>query len=201
MEKQLAGIVSDVKRLVKIPVAVKLSPFFTAFGNMARQLDEAGADALVIFNRFYQPDIDVKTSKVVSRAELSTSAELLLRLRWIAILHGRVRPALALTGGVETPADGIKALLAGADVVQMVSALLRHGPAYMSAMRRGLEQWLEWNKAGSLAEMRGRLACRPPAIRPPSSAHTTSRRSIAGFVRGGLEHERLHLHRVSDLAR
>jgi dihydroorotate dehydrogenase (fumarate) len=158
VEKQMAGIVSDVKRLVKIPVAVKLSPYFTAFGNMARQLDEAGADALVIFNRFYQPDIDVRAGKVVSRAELSTSAELLLRLRWIAILHGRVRPALALTGGVETPADGIKALLVGADVVQMVSALLRHGPAYMSAMRRGLEQWLEWNKAGSLAEMRGRFS-------------------------------------------
>jgi dihydroorotate dehydrogenase (fumarate) len=158
VEKQIAGIVSDVKRLVKIPVAVKLSPYFTAFGNMARQLDEAGADALVIFNRFYQPDIDVRAGKVVSRAELSTSAELLLRLRWIAILHGRVRPALALTGGVETPADGIKAVLVGADVVQMVSALLRHGPAYMSAMRRGLEQWLEWNKAGSLAEVRGRFS-------------------------------------------
>lgn len=158
VEKQLAGIVSDVKRLVKIPVAVKLSPYFTAFGNVARQLDDAGADGLVIFNRFYQPDIDVRAGKVISRAELSTSAELLLRLRWIAILHGRVRPSLALTGGVETPADGIKALLVGADAVQMVSALLRHGPAYVTAMRHGLEQWLEWNKAGSLAEVRGRLS-------------------------------------------
>ena len=160
VEKQLAGIVSDVKRIVKIPVAVKLSPFFTAFGNMARQLDEAGADALVIFNRFYQPDIDVTAGKVVPRAELSTSAELLLRLRWIAILHGRVRPALALTGGVETPSDAIKALLVGADVVQMVSTLIRHGPAYMGTMRRGLEQWLEWSKAGSVAEVRGRLSLR-----------------------------------------
>ena len=158
VEHQLVGIVSDVKRLVKIPVAVKLSPFFTALGNLARQFDEAGADALVLFNRFYQPDIDIKTATVVPRAELSTSAELLLRLRWIAILHGRVRPSLALTGGIETPADGIKAVLAGADAVQMVSALLRHGPAYLTTMRRGLEQWLEWNKVSSLGEVRGKLS-------------------------------------------
>jgi dihydroorotate dehydrogenase (fumarate) len=138
VERQLTGIVSDVKRLLKIPVAVKVSPFFSAFGNLARQLDEAGADGLVLFNRFYQPDIDTKTATVVPRAELSTSAELLLRLRWIAILHGRVRPSLALTGGVESPNDGVKAMLAGADVVQMVSALLRHGPDYVITMRRGL---------------------------------------------------------------
>ena len=158
VEQQLTGIVSDVKRLVKIPVAVKVSPFFSAFGNMARRLDEAGADGLVIFNRFYQPDIDTRTETVVARAELSTSAELLLRLRWIAILYGRVRPSLALTGGVETPDDGVKAILAGADVVQMVSALLRHGPDHVMTMRRGLERWLEWNKVSSLAEVRGKLS-------------------------------------------
>ena len=158
VERHLTGIVSDVKRLLKIPVAVKLSPFFSAFGNMARQLDEAGADGLVLFNRFYQPDIDIKTSTVVARADLSTSAELLLRLRWIAILYGRVRASLALTGGVESPADGVKAVLAGADIVQMVSALLRHGPAYVTTMRRGLEQWLEWNKVANLGEVRGKLS-------------------------------------------
>lgn len=158
VEEQLTAIVKNVKRLLKIPVAVKLSPFFSAFGNMARQLDEAGADGLVLFNRFYQPDIDIKTGTVVSRAELSTSAELLLRLRWIAILHGRVRPSLALTGGVETPADGIKALLAGADVVQMMSALMRHGPAYVTTMRLGLEQWMAWNNASRLGEIRGKLS-------------------------------------------
>jgi dihydroorotate dehydrogenase (fumarate) len=158
VERQLAGIVSDVKRLLTIPVAVKLSPFFSAFGNMARQLDEAGADGLVIFNRFYQPDIDTHHTTVVPHADLSTSAELLLRLRWIAILHGRVRPSLALTGGIETANDGIKAILAGADVVQMVSALLRHGPDHVRTMRRGLERWLEWNKASSVAEVRGKLS-------------------------------------------
>lgn len=158
VEQQLTSIVTDVKRLLKIPVAVKVSPFFSAFGNMARQLDEAGADGLVLFNRFYQPDIDITTSTVVPRADLSTSAELLLRLRWIAILFGRVRPSLALTGGVETPADGIKALLAGADVVQMMSALLRHGPAYVMTMRRELEHWMEKNCVSRLNEMRGKLS-------------------------------------------
>jgi dihydroorotate dehydrogenase (fumarate) len=158
IEHQLAEIVTELKRTLKIPIAVKLSPFFTAFGNLARQLDRAGADALVLFNRFYQPDIDIKTMRPSPHVELSTSAELLLRLRWLAILHGRVRPSLALTGGVATPHDGIKALLAGADAVQMVSALLRHGPGYISGMRHGLEQWMEWQKFGSLAEVRGRVS-------------------------------------------
>jgi dihydroorotate dehydrogenase (fumarate) len=157
IESQLVAVVEDLKRLVKIPLAVKLSPFFTATGNIARRLDEAGADALVLFNRFYQPDIDVRTMRVSSEAELSTSAELLLRLRWVAILHGRVRPSLAVSGGVATPTDGIKALLAGADAVQMVSALLRHGPAYVSVMRRGLEHWLEAKKT-SLSAVKGAVS-------------------------------------------
>jgi dihydroorotate dehydrogenase (fumarate) len=137
---------------------VKLSPFFTAFANVAHQLDDAGADGLVLFNRFYQPDIDIKTMQVVPRLELSTSAELPLRLRWIAILCGRVHASLALTGGVATPYDGIKAVLAGADVVQLVSALLHHGPTYVGVMRHSLERWLDWHNMGSLAEARGRLS-------------------------------------------
>jgi dihydroorotate dehydrogenase (fumarate) len=157
-EDELVAMVHDVKSLVTIPLAVKLSPFFTAFANVAHQLDEAGADGLVLFNRFYQPDIDIRTMQVVPRLELSTSAELPLRLRWIAILCGRIRASLALTGGVATPHDGIKAVLAGADAVQLVSALLHHGPAYVGVMRRSLEQWLEWHKMGSLAEARGRLS-------------------------------------------
>ena len=112
----------------------------------------------MLFNRFYQPDIDIRTMRASSLAELSTSAELLLRLRWIAILHGSVRPSLAASGGIATPPDGIKALLAGADAVQMVSALLRHGPAYVATMRRGLEDWLEWHKATSLDEMKGAVS-------------------------------------------
>jgi dihydroorotate dehydrogenase (fumarate) len=158
VEDELVAMVRDVKSLVTIPVAVKLSPFFTAFAHVAQQLDEAGADGLVMFNRFYQPDIDIRTMQVVPRLELSTNAELPLRLRWIAILCGRVRASLALTGGVATPHDGIKAVLAGADVVQLVSALLHHGPAYVGVMQHSLEQWLEWNNMGSLAEARGRLS-------------------------------------------
>lgn len=155
VESQFTHIVRELKRMLRIPIAVKVSPFFTAFGNMARQLDAAGADGLVLFNRFYQPDIDIRTMQVTPQVELSTSGELLLRLRWLAILHGRVRPSLAVTGGVATPDDGIKAILAGADAVQMVSALLRHGPAHVAVMRRGLEQWLEWHKL-TVDEARGR---------------------------------------------
>jgi dihydroorotate dehydrogenase (fumarate) len=155
VEHQLSHVVTELKQVLKIPIAVKLSPFFAAFGNVARRLDAAGADGLVMFNRFYQPNIDIKTMKASPEVELSTSAELLLRLRWLAILYGRVRPSLAVTGGVATPDDGIKALLAGADAVQMVSAILRHGPAYFSVMRRGLEQWMEWHKLTRLDEMRG----------------------------------------------
>jgi dihydroorotate dehydrogenase (fumarate) len=150
IERRLTDLVSNLKRILKIPIAVKLSPFFAAFANVAQQLDKAGADGLVLFNRFYQPDIDIKTMMPVPRVDLSTSEELRLRLRWLAILHGRVRPSLAVTGGVATPNDGIKALLAGADVVQMVSALLRHGPAYVATMRRGLEEWMDWHKLAGL---------------------------------------------------
>ena len=158
VEATLVGIVRELKRLLTIPVAVKLSPWFTALGNVARRLDEAGADGLVLFNRFYQPDIDVRTREVLPEAELSTSSELRLRLRWTAILHGRVRPSLAVSGGVATPADGIKALLAGADAVQIVSALLRHGPAYVGTMRQALEDWLAWNKVDALDDVRGAVS-------------------------------------------
>ena len=158
VEYELIEIVKELKGALRIPVAVKLSPFFTAFGDVARQLDLAGADGLVLFNRFYQPDIDIRAMKAATCVELSTSAELLLRLRWLAILHGRVRPSLAVTGGVAVPNDGIKALLAGAHAVQMVSALLRHGPAFVTAMRNGLEQWMEWQKLSSLDEVRGRVS-------------------------------------------
>jgi dihydroorotate dehydrogenase (fumarate) len=160
IEDELVEMVRDLKRLITIPLAIKLSPFFTAFANVAHQIDEAGADGLVLFNRFYQPDIDIRTMKVVPHLELSTTAELPLRLRWVAILCGRVSASLAITGGVAAPQDGTKAVLAGADAVQMTSALLRHGPSYVTVMRHSLEQWLEWHNIGSLAEARGRLSHR-----------------------------------------
>jgi len=157
IERGLTQIVHDLKRELQIPVAVKLSPFFTAFGHVAHELDRAGADGLVLFNRFYQPDFDIRELTVTPHVDLSSSSELLLRLRWVAILHGRVRSSLAVTGGVANPTDGIKALLAGAHAVQMVSAILRHGPAYFGVMRDGLLRWMESRHFTSLEEVRGRL--------------------------------------------
>lgn len=170
IEHRLWDVVHELKRVLRIPVAVKLVPFFSALGNLAGRLDQAGADGLVLFNRFYLPDIDVETMGQVPRVELSTSADVVLRLHWLAILHGRVRPSLAVSGGVATPEDGIKALLAGADAVQQVSALLRHGPTYVATMRQGLEQWMERHQMPRLDDMRGR-----------SSLKTT--RDLAAFER------------------
>lgn len=158
VEARIREMVVELKRALRIPVAVKLSPFFASFGHLAVQLDEAGADGLVLFNRFYQPDIDLRTMTAIPSLELSRSAELLLRLRWLAILHGRVKASLVATGGVETKDDGIKALLAGGDAVQTVSALLRHGPAFLATLRDGLIQWMDWNGLESLAAVRGRVS-------------------------------------------
>ena len=158
VETGVRDLVTELKRSLRIPLAVKLSPFFSAFGNFAMQLDAAGADALVIFNRFYQPDIDVREMTAAPHLELSHSPELRLRLRWLALLHGRLRGSLALTGGVETPTDGIKGILAGAHAIQMVSAILRHGPSYFSAMRDGLAHWMEQQEITVVDDMRGRVS-------------------------------------------
>lgn len=158
IETTLRDLVLDLKRALRIPVAVKLSPFFTAFGNIARQLDRAGADGLVMFNRFYQPDIDIQHMTATPHLELSRHDELRLRLRWLAILHGHVKASLALTGGVETPSDGIKGILAGAHAVQLVSAALRHGPHFFTAMAQGLSRWMEWQKIESVEQMRGKVS-------------------------------------------
>ena len=158
VEDALINAVHNLARVVRIPVAVKLSPFYTAFGHVASALDRAGASGLVLFNRFYQSDVQTRTMTLNPQAELSTSAELPLRLHWLALLHGRVRPSLAVSGGVATPDDGIKALLAGADAVQMVSALLRHGPGHVAAMRQALERWLEFQCIDAVSQMVGRAS-------------------------------------------
>jgi dihydroorotate dehydrogenase (fumarate) len=158
VEDGLKQIVSDLKRELHIPIAVKLSPFFTAFANVAHDLDRAGADGLVLFNRFLQPDIDLKHLAVWPRLDLSDSNELLLRLRWLAVLRGRVRCSLAATGGVASPNDAIKAILAGADAVQMVSAILRHGPSYFTTVSEELRRWMGSLEFESLDQVRGRLS-------------------------------------------
>jgi dihydroorotate dehydrogenase (fumarate) len=158
VEGRLRDMVSDLKNHIRLPVAVKLSPFFTAFGHLAHRLDGIGVNGLVLFNRFYQPDVDIETMAPVRTVQLSSNAELRLRLRWMAILRGRIRASLALTGGVETPEDGIKALLAGADVVQVVSAVLRNGPDYIGVLRKGLIDWLDRKQIASVEAIRGRAA-------------------------------------------
>jgi dihydroorotate dehydrogenase (fumarate) len=157
IEGRIRNATAALKSILTIPVAIKLSPYFTAFGHFAHQLDAAGADGLVLFNRFYQPDIDLATLTASPRIELSTSAELLLRLRWIAALRGRVHTSLGLSGGVATAEDGIKAVLAGADAVQIVSAVLRNGPHFFKIMHARLVSWMTAHEFTSIDEVRGRV--------------------------------------------
>jgi dihydroorotate dehydrogenase (fumarate) len=155
VEQRLLDIVGRVRAQVTIPLAVKLSPFFSALPHLAQQLDATGADALVLFNRFYQADIDPDARVVVARLRLSTSEDLLLRVRWLAILSGNVRASLAASGGVHGGTDALKALMAGAHAVQMVSALIEHGPGYLALTLKDLERWLERHGYGSLREVHG----------------------------------------------
>ena len=158
VERGIVDAVRDLKSTLRIPVALKLSPFFTAFANMAARLDEAGVDGLVLFNRFYQPDIDPRSLKAIPTLELSSRSELRLRLRWLAILHARVRASLAATGGIESGTDAVKAILAGAHVVQVVSALLRHGTGYLQQMLADLKQWMNSHEMPQIDQMRGRVS-------------------------------------------
>ena len=155
VERRLIDIVAVLKESVAIPLAVKLSPFYSALPHLAAQLDRIGADGLVLFNRFYQADIDPVRREPVPELHYSDSSELLMRLRWVAILAGQIRPSLALTGGVHTSIDAVKAVLAGADVVQVVSAILKGGPSALTRIRIGFEQWAADQGCRAVAEMRG----------------------------------------------
>ena len=157
VEQRHLDVLARVKDAVSVPVAVKLSPHFSSIGEMARRLDEAGADGLVLFNRFLQPDIDPESLTVDSALTLSTRAESRVPLTWIALLRGRVRASLAGTTGVEDSTDLIKYLLAGADVVQSASALLRHGPEYAEVLLDGLREWMRRKGYAGVDEVRGML--------------------------------------------
>jgi dihydroorotate dehydrogenase (fumarate) len=164
VEERLLRLVVAIRQAVSVPIAVKLSPYYTAFANLAHRLAEARADGLVLFNRFVQPDVDVARVEVSAGLELSRREELRVALRWLALLRGRVDVSLAATGGVHTSEDAVKAILVGADAVMMTSALLRDGIGRMSEVRAGLAAWLDENGL-SLAEARGRLgqvACANP---------------------------------------
>jgi len=166
VEQRYVDLVGSVSSIVSIPVAVKVSPYFSAMANMAVRLALAGASGLVLFNRFVQPDILLDELEVAPHLVLSTSDELRLALRWIALLRGRVRASLAATGGAHTPEDVLKLLLAGADCVMIASSLLRQGPAHVATLVTGVEKWMTAREYASVEQMKGSLsqqACPDPA--------------------------------------
>jgi len=158
VEKQYLETVQQVTSAVKIPVAVKLNPFFSATGEMAKKFVEAGASGLVLFNRFYQPDFDLDALEVSPSLELSSPLEIRLPLLWIAILHGRVPCSLAATRGVEGPEEAVKYVLAGADAVMSTSAVLRHGPQHLGVLRDGMRAWMEKRGYSSVSQMKGSMS-------------------------------------------
>ena len=158
VEQRYIDIVKHVKGAVSIPVSVKLSPFFSSIGEMANRFVEAGANGLVLFNRFYQPDFDLEELEVVPNLELSSASEIRLPLMWIAILHGRVEASLAATRGVETAQEAVKYVMAGADVVMTTSALLRNGVGHMKTLVDGLNAWMEKRGYDSVEQMKGSMS-------------------------------------------
>jgi dihydroorotate dehydrogenase (fumarate) len=166
VESRYVELLHDLKGHVSIPITMKLSPQFSSVAHMVRLIDEAGADGVALFNRFYQPDIDLETLGVVHRLQLSNPEEALLRIRWIAILFGRVKCSLAITGGVHTADTALKALLAGADVIHLCSALLQHGPEHLGKVLKGMEEWLEELEYESVEQLKGSVSqarCGDPA--------------------------------------
>jgi dihydroorotate dehydrogenase (fumarate) len=158
VEARALRVVRAVREAVSLPLAVKLSPFYSSPAHFAKSVDDLGVNALVLFNRFYQPEIDLESLEVVRAIHLSTSAELQLRLRWLAILSGRLRASLAVTGGVHTADDAVKAVMAGAHAVQMVSSLLARGPEHLKEVREAMAQWLEYHEYESLRQMQGSMS-------------------------------------------
>lgn len=166
VEKTYVDIVRAVKNTVTIPVAVKLSPFFSNFTNMAHRLDDAGADALVLFNRFYQPDIDLEELEIRPNVLLSSQQSLRLPLTWIGILYGRLKASLAATSGVHTAEDVVKLLMVGANVTMLCSSLMRHGINHLRHLERELREWIEEHEYDSVQQMQGSMSqikCPDPA--------------------------------------
>jgi dihydroorotate dehydrogenase (fumarate) len=166
IEDRVVAISRSVKEAVQIPIAVKLSPFFSSTANIAKRLDAVGVDGIVLFNRFYQPDIDVEALEVAPRLRLSDPSELLLRVRWLALLSGRVKADLCCSGGVHSGLDAIKSLMAGAHGVQLVSTLLHHGPDQLAKIRQEMSRWMEEHEYESVAQMTGSMSlmrCPDPA--------------------------------------
>jgi len=158
LEENSLKLVGNIRRSIKIPLAVKLAPFYTAIPNFAKHLVDAGADGLVLFNRFYQPDLDLENLEVVPNLVLSTSDALRLPLRWIAILYGKVKVDLALTSGVHTAEDALKAVMAGANVAMSTSAILKRGVAAIEQILTGMQAWMVEHEYESVTQMRGSMS-------------------------------------------
>lgn len=163
LEDEYVRLVGEVRAMVKIPIALKLSPFFTALPHVAKRFVEAGANGLVLFNRFYQPDFDLEALEVVPNLELSTSYEVRLPLRWIALLYGRIEADFALTSGVHTAQDVFKAMMAGASVTMMTSALLQHGMGRLMHILTDMQEWMVEHEYESIQEMKGSMSQRAVA--------------------------------------
>ena len=180
VEVRYLDVVREVRRHVRIPLAIKLPPFFSAIAHVASELGRAGADALVLFNRFYQPDIDLDDLEVRPQIHLSAPDELLLRLRWIAILYGRVPLSLAATGGIHGHEEVLKALLVGADVTMLCSALLRHGIGHLREVRAGLVRWMEERDYTSVEQLKGSMSQRS-CHDPTAFERASYMKALAGY--------------------
>jgi dihydroorotate dehydrogenase (fumarate) len=188
IELRYVELLSQLKQQVSIPITMKLSPAFSALANMIKQLELAGANGVSLFNRFYQPDVNIDTLRLTHSLHTSTSMESLLAMRWIAILHGRTGLSLGATGGVHTAEDAIKLLLAGADVVHLCSLLLEQGPLAISNMVTGIEAWMEEQGFESVEEFRGRVSQRsianPSEFERVNYVHILDSFSLNPGVRG-----------------
>jgi dihydroorotate dehydrogenase (fumarate) len=158
IEQSYLTILAAVKNQLKIPVALKLSPFFTNFARFARRLDQQGADALVLFNRFYQPDIELETLEITPNILLSTPMAMRLPMRWIAILYGRINANLAATSGIHRATDALKMLMAGADVTMLCAVLLRRGIEHIRVLEREMREWMEEHEYGSVEQLKGSMS-------------------------------------------
>ena len=181
VEDNYLNILRAVKSEVTIPVAVKLSPFFSNFANMAKRFDEAGANGLVLFNRFYQPDIELESLEIKPNLLLSTPMAMRLPLRWIALLHGKLKASLAATSGIHRASDALKMLMVGADVTMLCSTIIRHGAPQIGMMERDMVDWLEEHEYESVSQLKGSLSQKNCA-EPAAFERAQYMKALTGFV-------------------
>ena len=181
LENAQVELVAEVKSAISIPLAVKLSPFVTSLPNFARRIVEAGANGLVLFNRFYQPDFDLEELEIIHNLDLSTSADLRLPLRWISILHGRINADFSLTSGVHTAKDVIKAMMTGAKVAMMASTLLHNGEQVVPSLLNDMEEWMKEREYTSVKQMQGSMSQK--SVKEPAAFERANYMKVLGSWR------------------